>query len=161
MITCCTSCKSTRLFQFSANADASHRTVTPQDMPVICRDCNQVTVNSQPIEPVDYAERKPEDLSAAATAAGQAARGDLLAGTVELRIEQYFAKVYREAYLDGFLRCMAFYRQNAREGRIKRLRELWQTLAKEAALTQLSADSAVFQEFNGLLTLGTLGPVPH
>jgi len=154
----CTRCGSDRLFQFQANPVASKRAVNPGLFPLVCRSCGQITVNGEPLVVPESFEKQAQDLAEAAAEAGKQAV-DELAADPNARVEKYFAKVYRDAYLDGFVRCLVFYQHNAKEGKLKRLRELWQVIGRRSsARAVLSAEAAeAFDEFNQLMMLG---PVP-
>jgi len=41
------------------------------------------------------------------------------------RIEKWFSVVYQRGYLHGFFRALAYFQHHAKEGRLVRLRELW------------------------------------
>ena len=155
----CVRCGSDRLFQFQADPVASKRAVNPGLFPLVCRSCGQVTVDGKPLVFPEAFEKQAQDLAEAAAEAGKQATVEL-ASDPNTRVEKYFSKVYRDAYLDGFLRCLAFYHHNAKEGRLKRLRELWQAAMKNpigggVAYATFNVDA--FEEFDKLMMLG---PVP-
>jgi hypothetical protein len=124
-----------------------------------------MTVDGKRLEVPEAFELHAKELAVAAAQAGAQAHAELVNEGEQARVEKYFARVYRDGYLDGFLRCLAFSRHNAREGKVKRLRELWgQIMPTEqrqdplsGGTTLLIAPTEAFEEFDRLLTLG---PVP-
>jgi hypothetical protein len=158
----CGRCGSDRLFQFEADPRASKRAVNPSSFPLVCRNCGLITVNGVALEFPAAFEAQAKDLAESAAMAGEAAVVELAADP-NTRVEKYFARVYRDAYLDGFLRCLAFYQHNAKEGKLKRLRELWRGVDKEVSkspgihLAWITMSREVFEEFDQLMMLG---PVP-
>lgn len=161
----CSRCGSERSYQFEANPQASKSTVGPAVLPVVCRSCGLMTVDGKRLEVPESFEAHAKELAAAAAQAGAQAYEEMVGDGENARVSKYFAKVYRDGYLDGFLRHMAFARHNFREGKIKRLRELWgQIMPVEqrqepigGGTTLLLAPTDTFTEFDQLLTLG---PVP-
>jgi len=158
----CIRCGSERLFQFQADALASKRAVPEADLPLVCRSCGQISVNGVALQFPEAFEAHAKDMAEAAEIAAQQARIEIVADP-DARIERYFAKVYRESYLDGFLRCLAFYRHNAKEGKLKRLRELWQTIQTTVASEDGTPQTvyarfpaAAFDEFSQLMLLGAV-----
>jgi len=175
----CGRCGSDRLFQFEADPRSSKRAVNPGSLPLVCRSCGQITVDGTPLVFPEAFESQAKDLAEAAAAAGADAVAEL-ANDPNARVANYFAKVYREAYLDGFLRCLAFYQHNAKEGKLKRLRELWGVHApieehqlsphrvhsletgkfvdvQQPGTTTLMMPTSSYDEFDQLMMLG---PVP-
>jgi hypothetical protein len=148
------------MFQFEADPRASKRAVNPGAFPLVCRSCGQITVNGTPLVFPEAFENQAKDMAEAAAAAGEAAVVEL-ASDPNARVANYFSKVYREAYLDGFLRCLAFYQHNAKEGKLKRLRELWSSADRnprdDAPVAYVNFFKEAFEEFDQLMMLG---PVP-
>jgi hypothetical protein len=122
-------------------------------------------VDGKRLEVPESFETHAKELADAAAQAGQQAYVEIVNEGEQARVSKYFAKVYRDGYLDGFVRCLAFFRHNAREGKVKRLREIWgQIMPVEqrqepmtGGTTLLLAPTEAFEEFDQLLTLG---PVP-
>lgn len=160
----CARCGSDRLFQFEADAAASKRAVNPKAFPLVCRGCGQIVVDGIPLVFPEAFEAQAKDLAEAAAKAGQDAVAEL-ANDPNTRVDRYFQRVYRSAYLDGFLRCLAFYQHNVKEGKLKRLRELWSRMIKDRGkeegarpeATVLVIFNDIYDEFDQLMTLG---PVP-
>ena len=157
----CTRCGGDRLFQFQADPLASKRAVPEMMLPLVCRGCGQITVDGVALAFPEALEAQAKDMATAAAEAGAKAVEELAAEGPEARVTRYFQKVYREAYLDGFLRCLAFYQHNTKEGKLKRLRELWQltrpSWAQSATAMRILFPGEAFEEFDQLMNLG---PVP-
>ena len=158
----CSRCGADRTFQFQADPLASKRAVHEADLPLVCRSCGQITVNGVALQFPAAFEANAKDLADAAAKAAEETRIEL-ANDPDARILRYFTKIYREAYLDGFLRCLAFYQHNAKEGKLKRLRELWQTIqttvASEDGMPQTvyaRFQASAFDEFSQLMLLGAV-----
>lgn len=156
----CGRCGSNRLFQFEADPTTSKRAVNPGSFPLVCRSCGQLTVDGVVLRVPAELELQAKNLAEEALKAGTEAV-TLLANDPNARVERYFSKVYKEAYLDGFLRCLAFYHHNMKEGRLKRLRELWLKNrfqgADDGKKVCIEIDRLTYNEFDQLMTLG---PVP-
>jgi hypothetical protein len=160
----CSRCESDRLFQFEANPTTSKRAVNPSHFPLVCRSCGQISIDGVPLQFPQALEDQAKDLAEAAAKVGKEAVVEL-ATDPNARVEKYFAKVYREAYLDGFLRAVAFYQHNVKEGKLKRLRELWSRMIKDRGkeegarpeTTVLLIFNDIYDEFDQLMMLG---PVP-
>lgn len=159
----CGRCGSDRLFQFLATPASSKRAVNDAELPLVCRSCGQITVNGSALQFPEAFEAQAKDMAEAAAQSGRAAT-EALTSDPNAKVTAYFAKVYREAYLDGFLRCLAFYQHNLKEGRLKRLRELWSKRSFPASesicrlhggLVYLTPPALA--EFDSLMMLG---PVP-
>ena len=43
----------------------------------------------------------------------------------ETRVQKYFENVFKWAFSEGFVRAYAYFRHKAKEGRLKRIKELW------------------------------------
>jgi len=159
----CPRCGSDRRFAFEANREGSRGTVAA-GLPVVCRACGQITVNDQPVSfPVEF-EQQAKGLAEAADAAGQEALHALQVDP-NIAIPAYFARVYRKAYLDGFFRAMGYALHHAKEGRLRRLRELWEAVGvspgrnpmlpdgqRERMLVDMSQPA--YDEFVALLRFG-------
>ncbi len=120
----CQRCKSVRLFRFNPVKE------TPTEirsLPVVCRDCGQITVDGKAVSfPVDFETHARALAEVASEAGAQAVKN--LEKDPNQPIAGYFERIYRTAYLDGFWRAVLFWRHNAKEGRLKRLRELWKQI---------------------------------
>lgn len=158
----CPRCGSERLFQFES-ARAPLPRPGASELPLVCRDCGLITIGGNPIDLPAKIEKAARDLAGSMDAAGRDARLELEA-TPEKRIEGYMAKFYQAAYLDGFFRALAFFRHNAKEGRIVRMRELWKKIGETPEWRKrgrgvgpgeviLIADESAYTEFVQLLHL--------
>lgn len=150
----CSRCDSARLFQFEASKGA----VPVAALPLVCRDCGLITVGGQAISFPPEFEQQAKDLAEAAAEVGKEETEALLAAP-DQRIEGFVANVYRRGYLDGFWRSLLFWRHNGKEGRLRRVRELWNQhapLAQVAGSLRLAIDlpKAAYDELRQLLELG-------
>lgn len=95
-------------------------------------------------------EQHARSLAEASKAIGADAAAHVISSPEE-QIASYFARVHQRSYLDGFFRALHYFRVHRKEGRIKRLRELWNQLGR---LHTASWPSAVYDEFDKLLSIG-------
>ena len=154
----CTRCGSTRLYQFTATPQPSARP-DPGELPQVCRGCGLITIDGQEV-------KLPEKLELAAKSMVEAQESAVDAATAELEekpeqdIEGYMRNFYKAAYLEGFFRALAFFRHDAKEGRIKRLRTLWgkqlSLSRNESGETTLTFATAEYNEFVQLLHLNAV-----
>ena len=90
-----------------------------------CRKCGLLYLDGKRLElPTAFTDKIPSMLEEAAAAGARAKAA--LGKDPELRIDLYFRRVYEQAYLDGFFRAFSHLRDVTREGRIKRLRALFE-----------------------------------
>lgn len=148
------------MFQFEANPVTSKRAVNPGSFPLVCRSCGQITVDGTPLIVPEAFEKQAQNLAEEAAKVGEKAAVELAADP-NARVVKYFGKVYREAYLDGFLRCLAFYHHNAKEGRLKRLRDLWRIFlpveefkGPAGGVITIRIPTEAFDEFHQLMLMG-------
>jgi len=114
-------------------------------------------------------EAQAVQMAEAAELAGKEARKELEDEDPKaMRIEKYFANVYERGYLDGFFRCLAFYQHHAKEGRIRRMRELWSEAVEVADrrpgkhdLRGVLLPVEAYTEFEKLLTLSVAPEKPN
>jgi hypothetical protein len=150
----CGRCGSPNLFQFESSKGA----VAPAMLPLVCRGCGQITVNGEPLVFPAELEKQAQDMAAAAAAVGKETADQVLVDP-DQRIEVYFTNVYRRAYLDGFFRALLFWRHHGKEGRLRRVRDLWRQLAPlahvaESSTIALNIPKAAYDELRQLLELG-------
>jgi hypothetical protein len=170
----CTRCGSDKLFRFEASKDVR---IQASDLPVVCRACGQMMLRGEPLAFPPELEQQAKGFAELAEEAGKAAVSDLEEDP-GIKIAAYFSNVAKKAYLEGFFRAVAFFRSNPKEGRIKRLRDLWAvvhvmqtrdvTRMKPAGEsrpeeefdvagpinTTIHMGSEAFEEFNRLLLMG-------
>lgn len=156
----CVRCASTRTYAFEASPSARAK---PENLPVVCRDCGQIMIAGAAVS-------FPPELEAQAKTMAQQAAEAVEAALVPLAdpdqpVRKYLTRFHREAFLDGFWRALLYFRHNAREGRVKRLRELWRSVAPieerrihDRCITTLQIPSEVYAEFVQLLELGAGEP---
>src|ERR1051326_3126567 len=120
-----------------AQFQATDSRVKVEALPAICTQCHVLYIEGRPVLSLAQQlerEGKGVALYDRARLAGQTARQDLEAETGK-RIEDYFARVYLKAYLDGFFRAVGFYKILVKEGRLTRLRRLWKGAQKGGNLS--------------------------
>lgn len=125
-------------------------------LPSICRRCGRVFVDGKVVPLSFEASAKIGQVANEAHRHGKEARAKLLSDP-DARIEKYFDQVYRAAFVHGFTRAAAYFSQFPKEGRLRRLRAIW-----DRARTSYSSLEAVvrmdleaFQEFCQLLLMPT------
>lgn len=130
-------------------------------LPLVCLTCGRMTVDGKPVSLPPEMEAQAKDMAVAAEEAGDQANRDLVqaASTSEAFIASYFRNVYRTAYLDGFFRALMFFTRREREGRLKRLREIWQAAARGECVAEreelVGMTREEYDEFTELLNLGS------
>lgn len=154
----CQRCGSDRLFRFEPGKDVR---VTPDGLPTVCRGCGQITINGVAVQFPAELESQAKTLANAAEKIGAQALEDLK-GDPDQSVKDYFNKVYKGGYLEGFFRAFLFLRHSYREGRLRRLRELWKTFVDTAETTDFGVmvvriNGAVYAEFKQLIELGDPG----
>jgi len=153
----CPNCGSPRLYQFESKRP------TQAPLPIVCRSCGRITIGGEPIDLPEVLAgpiRELAESSAGAGVDGRAALEELAKADSSVRIEQYMAKFYRAAYLDGFFRALAFFRHHAKEGRLRRLRDLWNQIHNReflsASVVTVVMSEVEYTEFEQLLNLNVL-----
>ena len=154
----CQRCSSERLYQFQSDGPADAAVHLPQ----VCRACGAIHVEGKVLElgaAAKVLEPRSKELANSAAAAGGKALDELEKDPGQ-DIEAYFARHYAGAYLEGFLRAYAFCRHEAKEGRLKRLRELWQRghqkdpFGSVGYVIIVSMNPEVYAEIDQLLSIG-------
>ena len=150
----CSRCSSEDLYQFEASPKVK---VTAAPLPLVCRGCGLISIGGEPVNLPEELERQALSLAEAATVAGRKTREELEQDK-DVRIEKYFESVYRQAYLDGFFRSVSFYQHFAKEGRLGRVRLLWEKFDikydKGRRVVSLKASARVYDEVDSLLNFG-------
>ena len=131
-------------------------------LPEACRDCGLITVGGIQVPLPPELEESARSMAEASEHTGKEVAAELMeADPATVRVEKYFSRVYESAYLDGFVRALAFFQHEAKEGRLFRLRELWKngfTVEYEKNVGHpevlLVADKASYTEFSKLLQSG-------
>jgi hypothetical protein len=160
----CPRCGSDRLYQFEASPNVR---VTAAPLPLVCRKCGRMTLGGKEVNLPEELERQAMEMAEAARAAGKETRAALEDEGKDARIEAYFANVYRKAYLDGFFRCLAFYQHHVKEGRLRRMRELWKDSMMEYQCHEPEGETIVvmptpsYTEFEQLLHLSVAPEKPN
>lgn len=170
----CSRCGSDRLYQFEKAPSVQ---VDVKDLPVVCRSCGLITVEGKAVPLPESFGKEAMDMADAAEAAGKEIREHLEEQDPKsLRIERYFKRFYEKAFLDGFFRCLAFYRHESKEGRLRRMREIWDDAAakegrkciyptgsplEEATYRGLMMTPEAYTEFEQLLHLSVAPEKPN
>ena len=122
----CPLCRSEDVFQFESSVSiGAHE----PGLPMYCRHCEDVSVGGIHVPLPDTLTDPIKELAEAALGSGvesAALLKEMATADPDLRIERYMANHYRAAYLDGFFRALVFFRHNAREGRLYRVRKIWE-----------------------------------
>ncbi len=86
--------------------------------------CGRIYLRGREV-PLPEAIRKALlEATAEAAKSGKEARESLEVDSGQ-RIERWFSVVYHRGYLHGFFRALAYFQHHAKEGRLVRLRHLW------------------------------------
>jgi len=88
-----------------------------------CDSCESLWVDGEKICLPEEIKGKVVPVIEAANAAAQQASEEI-GNDPEIRVEKYFKNVFMAAFTEGFIRAYAHFK-NLREGRMKRVRELW------------------------------------
>jgi hypothetical protein len=133
---------------------ASMKSLDRSRLPTACRRCGQFTIEGKRVSLDSTVQRPVEAVSEEAARRGAEARAQLLANP-GLRIEKYFDQVYRAAFAHGVLRAAAWFAPQAKEGRLKRLRQLWQSADWSTSVgdVEIRMQPEAFVEFNQLIEM--------
>lgn len=133
---------------------ACRRIRTPAQM---CTVCHKLWFNGEKTElPDDWDRRYPNVAKRAEEVSDQIVLEAL--DDPSFRARKYFERVFMWAFSEGFTRAYAIFRHNFREGRMKRIREIW----KKAKVRQVDWDEMVVEglstkeveELSRLINLG-------
>lgn len=163
----CPRCNSERSYQFEASPSERKRP-TPTELPDVCRDCGLISIGGMPVE-------LPPELEKAARGMAEAQAAEVPRATEELNeiseaewVEVYMSKFFRTAYLEGFFRALAFFRHDAKDGRMIRLRKLWEGGALTSDIRPgretrrgIMMGEAAYTEFEQLLNLSAAPGDPN
>ena len=152
----CSRCGAERLYQFAAT---SQTTPAPTEFPLVCRGCGLITIDGQEVN-------LPLKLELAAKSMIETQESAIMAGVLDLEkepkqdIEGYMRGFYKAAYLEGFFRALAFIRHDVKEGRIRRLRALWEKVViiyvDKNDRTTINLSKKAYNEFVQLLHLNSV-----
>ena len=154
----CSRCSSERSYQFEASPSARSRP-TDSELPVMCRDCGLISIGGKPVALPEQLEQAARGMADAESLEVPKAVGEINEITEAEWVETYMSKFFRTAYLEGFFRALAFFRHDAKEGRLKRLRKLWGKLKieghGEGRFVHIEFDRDTYTEFEQLIHLGS------
>lgn len=142
------------LYQFTAPERVK---VPAAQLPAVCRSCGQITLSGRPV-PLPAAMEEEAGKMASLAQEVSARETEALLADPEARVQKYFENVYTDGYMSGFFRALAFYQHQGKEGRLVRMRELWEQSFfshHDHVSMALSMPSKVAEEFKQLLYLGT------
>ena len=148
------------LFQFEP--PSSIKGIDSTALPAACRRCGQISVSGKPLRFPPAFQQKVAGIAEEAARQGQVAQRELIADP-NLRVEKYFAEVYRTGFLHGFTRALAWFTHYGKEGRLTRLRRLWSSAEKNeiSPLVEIRMQPTEFDEFNQLLAMSALAREEH
>lgn len=154
----CPSCGSGNLYQFTATPKKASPPVS--ELPQVCRACSSILIEGKVVA-------LPPEIAKSAVTMSELAEAEARSGAEELertpeeRISHWLKSFYKEAYLDGFWRSLAYWNHHGKEGRLVRMREIWNSGQSMAKLNALSVgnmmgrlmDPEAYTEFKQLLNL--------
>ena len=138
------------------------------ESPSVCRNCGLITVDGKVVSLPEELEKAARGMALAQDEATKKSRAEL-EDCPDDRVEQYMAKFFKVAYLEGFFRALAFFRHENKGGRMVRLRELWSTGVmtshirpggQRPNLRGLMMEEAAYTEFEKLLNLSAIPGEP-
>jgi hypothetical protein len=145
------------LFQFQAGGDIKEAI---EHLPTVCRKCGEVRVKGERVAFPALFQAQAAMLADEAAQAAVEARKALYTDQHDLRIDRYFANVYRKGYLHGFFRALVFFQYQAKEGRLSRLRKLWRSFRfcfrreEKDEIAEVVMSMRDLREFDQLINLG-------
>jgi hypothetical protein len=120
----CPTCGSDKLYQFEASSKLSGAPKADQ-LPQVCRSCSAIIIKGEVVGlPPEFGDAAVTmaDLAEREAAAGREQMEQLDNGA---RIERWLQNFFKAAYMDGFFRALAYWNHHGKEGRLVRMRELW------------------------------------
>lgn len=159
-MTVCPRCSWPSVVRFETSGRTPAARVSSDRLPAYCQNCGLIMVDGEPIQLPEVLERAAREL---------AATQDDAVTKVRKRVEDdpdrlggYLRNLYRTAYMDGFFRALGFARFQQKEGRLRRLRELWRRrMARDADSIGLRPEHVLvafprdlYTELGELLELG-------
>ena len=94
-------------------------------LPSYCLNCEALWIDGHKTVPADSLKAEFRKVAEVAAEAGEQAKAELL-DSPEDRIQKYFERVFKWAFTEGFVRSYVFLRHNMKEGRLRRIRGLWE-----------------------------------
>lgn len=148
------------LFQFTP--PPSIRAVRTPLLPTACRRCGQICIEGTPLALPEALERNVAGIAEEAARQGQLARAELVTNP-NVRVEKYFDHVYRTGFVHGFVRALAWFTHQVKEGRLKRLRRLWRDAERieETGSVDVRMSAAAFAEFDHLMEMDVVAKGEH
>jgi hypothetical protein len=148
------------LFQFTP--PPSIRGVSTPLLPTACRRCGQICIEGTPLSFPESFERRVAGIAEEAAHQGQLAREQLVTDP-NVRVEKYFDHVYRTGFVHGFMRALAWFSHQVKEGRLKRLRRLWRDAERSRTEggVEIRMSAAAVTEFDHLMEMDVLPRGEH
>jgi len=128
--------------------------------PEACRRCGTVWLDGKKVNLPEKMKAAMAEAAEAAANSGIEAR-EALTADPDQRISDWFSRVYYRGYMHGFFRALAYFQHHAKEGRLIRLRKLWEDGAMASSLIPGSVELRghlmrlpAYTEFCQLLAMG-------
>jgi len=149
------------LFQFEAPASVPG--IEKSELPTACRRCGEIAIGGKPIPFPESFQGQVADIAEAASKEAASARAAIVSDP-NIRVERYFANVYRSGFMHGFFRALGYFQHHGKEGRLKRLREIWNVATHADADdsgVMISMPATMYSEFKQLLELSVVPRETH
>jgi hypothetical protein len=140
------------LFRFEP--PASIRGVERSALPTACQRCGQICVDGTPLAFPPAFQEKVAGIAEESARQARLARQQLLSDPA-VRVEKYFDHVYRTGFVHGFVRALAWFTHQAKEGRLRRLRRIWRAADRSpsTAEVEIRMSPEAYSEFERLIEL--------
>ena len=93
-------------------------------IPAYCETCRALWIDGKKIDLPKEALKEIKSVSDQAKEASEKASEEIHRDP-KVRVRKYFEGVFNWAFAEGFLRAYMFFKHKTREGRLKRIREIW------------------------------------
>lgn len=124
--------------------------------PVLCTVCDALWIDEVKVTlPANWEQAIPSVMEMA-----QRRADEELAKAKEdndFRAKAYFERVFYHAFTEGFLRAFAYFKHKYKDGRLKRIRDLWDHAVVERYGNKCVINGLTKNEFEELTTLINLG----
>jgi Zn-finger nucleic acid-binding protein len=118
--------------------------------PTYCNKCESLWVDDSAIHLPEAIKKETRSVMDASSAYAEQASGEIYKDP-EIRVKHYFMNVFKSGFTEGFIRAYAHFK-NLREGRMKRIRELWNKgEMDEYKVVFMMKDLEDIQELNKLI----------
>lgn len=93
-------------------------------LPAYCTQCEVLWIDGEKTVPTKDFQAQFKNVLELSKEAGEKTKDEILQNP-EIRIQKYFERVFRWAFAEGFMRAYIFIKYKMKEGRLKRMREIW------------------------------------